>query len=278
MPGLLTAAEPTLQGWKASLALGFDLHQGKTVLSRKRFEGPLAVQKPLYPEGEGVCHAILLHPPGGVAGGDELLFEIDVEAAASALLTTPGAAKWYRSAGPWAAQRVELHSAGHLEWLPREAIVFDRALAKLECRVHLRGDASYIGWDILCLGRSGSGERFSAGEIRLHSEVRRDGKLLWLERGRIGGGGRLMAAPAGLGGSTVAGAMVAASTALVRQHVDACRAAVPALAITLLPGVLLARYLGDSSEQAMQAFARLWAVLRPALLGREAVAPRIWRT
>ena len=271
-------AEPALASWQARLDLEFEATEGRTVLAGKRFEGPLAIQKPLYPEGEGVCHAILLHPPGGIAGGDELHLNVGVDQKASVLLTTPGAGKWYRSAGPWASQRLQFDVAGRLEWLPRETIVFDRARARLESRVHLRGDASYIGWEVACLGRAGSGERFSAGEILLHSEVRRNGKLLWLERGRIDGGGRLMSAAAGLGGRTVAGTMVAASVALARRHIDACRAAVPAIAITLLPGVLVARYLGDSGEQAMQAFTRVWALLRPELLGRAAVEPRIWRT
>ena len=48
--------------------------------------------------------------------------------------------------------------------------------------------------------------------------------------------------------------------------------------VTLLPGVLLARYIGDSSEAAKRYFVELWRRLRPALAGREAVEPRIWRT
>ena len=34
----------------------------------------------------------------------------------------------------------------------------------------------------------------------------------------------------------------------------------------------------ELSVQALGAFARLWAALRPALLHREATEPRIWRT
>src|SRR5687767_8537939 len=128
-------AEPLAASWTASLALGFEARNDRTVLGTRRSEGPLVVQKPLYPEGPEVCHAIVVHPPGGIAGGDELSLEVKGEG--HALLTTPGAAKWYRSAGPWAKQKLLFDVHGTLEWLPRETIVFDGALAALECEVRL---------------------------------------------------------------------------------------------------------------------------------------------
>ena len=237
------------------------------------------MQKPLYPEGEGVCHAIVVHPPGGIVGGDELTLEVKAARDSSALLTTPGAGKWYRSAGPWARQSLRFRVDGMLEWLPRETIVFDGALASLACAVDLRRDARYIGWEIVCLGRVGSGERFGRGEIRLETRISRNARLLWLERGRIEGGGRIMHASAGLGGHSVFGTLVAASNDLDRGLLPECREALSeAAAVTLLPGLLVARYLGDSSEEAMRCFTRLWSVLRPAVAGRQAIAPRIWRT
>jgi urease accessory protein len=139
--------------WRAKLALDFEREPKRTVLSKRAAEGPLLVQKPLYPEGDEVCHAIVVHPPGGIAGGDEL--EIAVKAQGHALLTTPGAAKWYRSAGPWAKQKLLFEVKGTLEWLPRETIVFDGALAELGCEVRLGELGRYLGWEIVCLGRSG---------------------------------------------------------------------------------------------------------------------------
>ena len=264
-------AEPLAASWKAELSLGFERIDGRSVLARKRHDGPLVVQKALYPEGGDVCHAIVVHPPGGIAGGDELRLDIETRSAACALLTTPGAGKWYRSAGPWAAQKLSFDVAGALEWLPQETIVYDGALADLATEVRLAGDARYIGWEILCLGRSGSGERFTRGTIRLSSRISRDGRLIWLERGRIDGGGKLMQSQAGLGGRTVCATLVAAAPNITPQRAEG-------LATTALPGVLVARYLGDSSEEAKHRFARLWAALRPGLLGREAQEPRIWRT
>ena len=131
------------------------------MLAEKRFNGPLVVQKPLYPEGDAVCHAIVVHPPAGIVGGDQLSLRISAAPKSAVLLTTPGAGKWYRSAGPWASQKLPFEVGGSLEWLPQETIVYDGALADIACEVNLGTDATYIGWEILCLGRAGSGERFS---------------------------------------------------------------------------------------------------------------------
>jgi urease accessory protein len=271
------------RGWQAELALGFERRDGRTVLAARRHSGPLVVQKPLYPEGDEVCHAIIVHPPAGIAGGDELELAAGAGDRAHALLTTPGAGRWYRSAGPWARQSLtfEAGNGSCLEWLPQETIVFDGALADLRTEVRLGGDARFIGWEVLCLGRTGSGERFTRGECRLRTVVTRDGRPLWHERGRIEGGGALMAAPAGLAGRSVCGTLYAASACIGAPEVAACRDVPPAAgeaAVTLIPGVLLARYLGDSSEAAKRYFVELWRRLRPAVAGREAHEPRIWRT
>ena len=274
-------AEPVASSWKASLSLEFGYADRKTTLSRKVHDGPLVVQKPLYPEGREVCHAIVVHPPGGIAGGDELSLQVKSGTGASTLLTTPGAAKWYRSAGPWAKQSVAFDVQGALEWLPQETIVFDGALAESAYDVNLGAEAGFIGWDVVCLGRTGSGERFARGSFRNSIRIRREGRLLWLERGRIDGGGRLLDSPAGLAGSPVFGTLFASFMQIDKKIVEQLREQKPTLgagAVTLLPGILLARYMGGSSEAARRYFTALWRILRPALLGRDAIEPRIWQT
>jgi len=279
----MRVADPVhLRSWRAELALDFERRSGKTVLASRRHDGPLVVQKPLYPEGDAVCHVIVVHPPAGIAGGDELELQARADAGAHALLTTPGAGKWYRSAGPWARQSLvfEVGKEACVEWLPQETIVFDGALADLCTEVRLAEGARFIGWDVLCLGRTGSGERYTRGECRLRTAVKREGGLLWHERGRIEAGGAIMNAAAGLGGHSVCGTLYAVAE-FGPGDVAACRAIAPAAgeaAVSLLPGVLLARYLGDSSEAAKRYFIRLWQLLRPAIGGRAAVEPRIWRT
>ena len=244
--------------WRARLALEFALQGNKTVLARRGSDGPLVVQKPLYPDGPERCHAIVVHPPGGIAGGDELEISLKTEKNTAALLTTPGAAKWYRSAGPWARQTLRFEVQGSLEWLPRETIVFDGALAQLETIIQLGAQASYVGWEVVCLGR------FQRGKMKIDTRITQGERLLFVEKGEIEGGGRLMRSPAGLNGRSVFGTLIATSSEKISMA---------GLAITRLPGLLIARYLGDSSEEALRAFTRLWKLLRPS-----AVEPRIWST
>ena len=261
------SVEALASSWQAQLALEFERDGRRTVLAKRASDGPLVVQKPLYPEGEEVCHAIVVHPPGGIAGGDAL--SLEVNAAGHALLTTPGAAKWYRTAGPWARQSLDFAVAGTLEWLPRETIVFDGALGELKTDVRLGLHGRFIGWEVVCLGRAG----FRKGKLRLETSIRRERELLWLERGTLEAGGKLMTSAAGLAGCRVFGTLVAAPAPV--ELLKECRRIA---ATTVLPGLVVARYLGDSTEEAFATFMRLWAVLRPAVAGREAAAPRIWST
>ena len=268
-------AEPLATSWKAELGLCFEKRSHQTVLSERKSEGPLVVQKPLYPEGPEVCHAIVLHPPGGIAGGDELHLHIRNQPGTSALVTTPGAGKWYRSAGQWASQRLAFEVDGTLEWLPRESIVFDAARAALECQVDLGPDGRFIGWEVVCLGRRGAGEQFAKGTLRLETRVQREGRLLLYERGEIDGGGRLMQSAAGLGGRSVFGSMIFTGQFDLLELRSAVSSS---FALTQLPALVVARYLGDSGEAALEGFSRLWSLIRPAVSGREAVRPRIWST
>lgn len=269
--------------WPARLELEFAKRGQRSVVAARRHDGPLVVQKPHYPEGEAVCHVIIVHPPGGIAGGDELELTADLGAGSSALLTTPGAAKWYRSAGVWARQQINFRVDGgaSLEWLPQETIVFDGAHADTRLDVELKGDGNFIGWEIVCLGRTGSAERFNHGQWRSRTTIKRDGKPLWFERGQLAGNDRALEAPAVLAGEPVVGTMVAAAEKLTPALLTACREVAPQRGdggVTLLPGLLVGRYLGESSEAAKSYFTKLWQVVRPALLDRPVATPRIWRT
>lgn len=273
---------PPAGAWHAELRLAFERRGPGTVLARERHVGPLLVQKTLHPEGDDPCHAIVLHPPAGIAAGDRLALEASAGPAAQVLLTAPGATKWYRSGGVAAGSEtyVTVGPAAVLEYLPREAIVFDGARACARLEMDLAADARLIGWDIWCLGRTASGETFDSGRLELATRLRRAGRLCWEERGVLDGGGPLLRARAGCAGEPVFGTLWAAGPAAPRALIDACRA-VPIAgagrgAVTQLPDVLIARYLGPSTEEAFAWFTSLWSLLRPLYAGREAVRPRIW--
>ncbi len=268
--------------WRANLELCFASRADRTALVRRRHEGPLQVQKALYPEGPGVCHVAILHPPGGIAGCDRLNIRGAAQEHSHAVLTTPGATKWYRSAGGEAEQRLQfaLDKDSVLEWLPRENIFFDACKAVMSTEIRLSSNARYLGWEILCFGRRASGEQWRHGSLRFDTRILRDGRIMWAEHAQLRAESGFANSPVGLAGFSVSATFLAAGfegdAALLRH----CRAlAVQDGArggLTWLPGMLCARYLGHSSEDAFGWFTALWSLLRPALLGRAAQAPRLW--
>jgi urease accessory protein len=281
--------------WQASLTLGFADDGGTTRLFNNRHHGPLRVQKALYPEDRKVCHAIVVHPPGGVVGGDQLAIDIGVGDYAHACITTPGAAKWYQANGKRSRQTVHLHvnEQAALEWLPQETIFFDTADVTLDHHVELAAGASYIGCEILCMGRRGSGEVFNTGTVTQRSSIRREGKLIWWEQGAMLGG--QLDSPLALGGRTVCATLIAAGKPLPAAHMNQLLADIRAdvaadaaaygavngahlFGVTHTRGVLVARHLGDDSEIARRLMLNVWRRVRPQLLERAAVTPRIWQT
>lgn len=269
--------------WPARLSLEFERRGPRTVLANRIHHGPLRLQKALYPEGDSICHGIVLHPPAGIAGGDDLQLQATVGPASHALLTTPGAGKWYRSNGAQAVlkQHFRVEADGMLEWLPQENIVFNRAIARIHTDIELAADARLIAMEMTVFGRHGSGERFEAGDFTQSIRVQRAGRALWREQCRLAGDSRLMHSRAGLDGHPVSGTLLAVGPGLNDTLLTDCRAATPARgegAVTLLPGVFVARYLGDCAEAGRHWFIALWQRLRPALSGHDACIPRIWNT
>jgi urease accessory protein len=274
-------------GWSAALELGFTADGGATRLARRAHRGPFVVQRPFFPEGRDVCHVYLLHPPGGLVGGDDLRLDLRVGPAAHTLVTTPAAGKAYRTLGPVARQShaLTVEAGGTLEWLPQETIVYDGASVEIETRVDLAPGARFFGAETLCFGLPARRAPFARGSCRQIFDLRRDGAPILIERGRFGGGAPVQTAPWGLGGATVLTLIVAAPApkaaivdglrALAAETPEGDRAAVTVLGDDT---ALIVRHLGGGAERA-RAFAQtIWQSVRPALLGRAATAPRIWAT
>ena len=284
-----TTAHNSQSNWEAELRLGFVARRNKTVLAERQQRGPLAVQRPFYPEGD-ICHAYILHPPGGVVGGDRLTTQLTIDAGASALLTTPGATKFYRSTGPQATQEQHFNVSGTLEWLPQENIFFPAAQSKLTTNIHLATDAAYIGWEVQCLGRPVIGERFTEGGLIFATKLYRERKPLLIDRLQLKGERDLLGA-AGLRNQPVIATLLAIpahSDAIIesqREVLECARVCCESTVLvqgtigcTLLNNVLVVRYLWSSTAAAHRLLRLVWRGIRPLITGREAATPRIWNT
>jgi len=278
-------AECASSGWSAHLRLRFARSDATTVLASREHTGPLVVQKGLYPEGREICQVAVVHPPGVIAGGDSLALDVDLARGAHAQLVTPGAAKWYRSAGPVARQdlRFRVAAGASLEWLPHESIVFDAARALTATTLHLEHDGVAILWDVISLGRIASGERFARGSFAQRVEVVRDDALVWVEQSLVSASGALASAPAGLDGNAAFGTMLVVAPNIQSHWISIARVVGSDIAsgdhaITHVPGVMIARCRGASTSVVHAWFRALWSSLRVEVLGRSAVPPRLWLT
>ena len=267
------------QGWHAELTLGYQLRGDKTRLVDSKREGPLAVQRAFYPEGE-VCHTYLLHPPGGVVAGDDLNIDLQVSKDAKVLLTTPGATKFYRSIGPVAevSQRLTVAGGGSLEWMPLENIFFPGTQSHIVTEVHLETGAHFIGWEINCFGRPSNEERFETGQLSSEMRIYRDGEPVLFDRFATDGAS-LIDCSIGLKGVSGYASMVATvDDQDLLEQVQQLLSDDPLSGATLMDGLLVVRTISEQSQEVIFLFSSVWRLIRPQSLGKEAAAPRIWAT
>ncbi len=283
--------------WKGSLRLDYrrDLHGAPgpatpRTVAHSRHDGPLRVLASLYPEAPIICHQVLVHPPGGLVGGDELGIDIEVHEGAHALVTTPGATRFYRSLGAASSQRLAARVAngGRLEWLPLETIAFSGCIAENRMRFELAPQAETIGWDILALGLPASDQAFARGSITQTIDF--PGR--WLEHGTVAADDTvLLDSPLGFVGlRTLATLWFAAGSPLptarrdlllnaARQSIGADDTLRRIAGVTSAhDGIVVLRVLAPRVEPAMALLTRVWAAWREAAWGLFACLPRVWRT
>ncbi len=274
-------------GWKAQLTLQYTHCDGRTG-AHDLHEGPLRVLQRLYPEGPGICHHVIVHPPGGVVGGDELHVQATLEVGAHALVTTPGATRFYRSEGAGALQhtRLKLAPGARMEWLPMETLAYSGCIAESRLVADLAPGAEMMGWDLLGLGLPAAGQAWAQGLFTQHLEL----PGVWLERARFSAGDPLLQSPLGWAGQTVLATLWFATgeplpTARRDALLDAARDCIQGHALAPRSGVtapqsrvLVLRVLAPKVEPAMQLLAAVRAAWRQAAWGLKAEPPRIWRT
>lgn len=274
----------TVAGWTARLSLRYT-RDGQRTVGRDRHEGPLRVLKALHPEGPGICHHVIVHPPGGVVGGDQLHVDLQAGAGTHALVTTPGATRFYRSDGATARQQVHLQLAAdaRVEWLPLETIAHAGCIAENRLTLDLAEGAECLGWELLALGLPAAGEAFDRGSFLQQLEL----PGAWLDRGRLRAADALLLDGAlGLAGHRVLGTLWLAAgrpwdEARREALLDGARALLgDALAgATAVHGqVLVLRLLADRVEPAMRLLQAVRGAWRRSAWGLDAEPPRVWRT
>ena len=274
--------------WHARLDIGYTL-QGDKTLARFSHSGPLRILQSLYPEGEGICHNIIVHPPGGLVGGDTLDLTFKVGPGAHALLTTPGATRFYRSASEPALQRAHLalHSGARMEWLPLESICYSGCLAENRLTMALDPGAELIGWDVTALGLPGANQPFEQGQFCQHIDV----PGVWLERAHLRAHDKLlMDGPLGLAGQRcIASLFFVAGSNLDRhrrqQALDCARDILAAHPLQPTAGatspdgkVVVVRVLAPVVEPAMSLLRQIWKAWRDHFWSLGSPVPRIWST
>ena len=274
--------------WQASLSLDYRLQEGRSIAAF-RHEGPLRILQSLYPQGQAICHNVLVHPPSGLVGGDTLDIQVKVGPGAHGLITTPGATRFYRSMGELALQRTSLvlEPGARLEWLPMEALCYSGCLAENRLQMRLAPGAELIGWDVTALGLPQAGQPFVAGQLRQHLAL----EGLWLELALLKARDTtLMDSPLALAGRRCIGTVFLLSGSAMardrREHLlDLARSTIAEHALAASAGVtapneqvLALRVLAPLVEPAMDLMRRIWQVWRRGAWDLEAPAPRIWST
>jgi urease accessory protein len=272
-------------GWHGSLDLVYVHDNGTTKLIHNQVRSPLKVQRPFYPEGEAVCHSVVLHTAGGMVGGDRLSQTIHLKPNAQALITTAAASKVYRSNGQDARQTIELQieAGAYLEWLPQETIVFNGAIYQQDLRVELAPQASWLGWEITRFGRSARGETFLQGEWRSHTEVWQQGHPLWIDRQWLPAGEDIINSPHGLAGQPIVATLSWIGQPVSREILDTARILWNSkerqgeAGVTQLISGLVCRYRGASTLEVRNWFTDIWQLLRLSSVGRSVTKPRVWQ-
>jgi urease accessory protein len=272
------ALDGTPSGWQATLNLGFASTSDRTVLVKRDHTGPLTVQRPFYPEGK-ICHVYILHPPGGIVGGDHLTIFAKAAPHSHGLITTPAAGKFYRSAGEQAIQNVDISVAEHatVEWLPQESIIYEGAQVKSSVKVDIAANARFIGWEIMSLGRPASGEGFEYGRVELSWQISCQNQPLLIERLCLDA--MAFSACWGLQSFSACGTLFAIpankeSLTKVQELIGETKGR----GVTLIDNLLICRALDSRTDRLRGFFEQVWESVRPDTAQNIACKPRIWAT
>ncbi len=272
--------------WYARLELAYKKTSSKTILSHRLHKGPLLVQKPFYPENN-VCHSYLIHPPGGIVGGDILELDVVVNVGAHALITTPAANKFYRSNQYQATltQSIKVKKNAILEWLPQETIFYNGCEALIQTEFDLEPGAHLTCWEINCFGRPAGNELFKKGRVSQRITIKQNGLPLYIDRNIVDSESNILSSSWGLNKFPVMASML-----IMLEGAGSNKTDIEAIkklqehteqrmvSFTLHGKLLLIRYFGHHAREALALFTQCWSYTRPQLIQKKSCPPRIWAT
>ena len=232
--------------------------------------------KVILPEVGGAAEVVFLNTSGGLTGGDRLSYAMTLGEGLRATATTQTAERAYKSTSGAAHMglRFEVAAGAHLDWLPQETILFDRANLSRRTEIHLHPQAlGCLALESVVLGRAAMGEVVRQLTFRDRREVWRGGRLVFADPVSLGDDA-LGADPAGLGG-----ARAFASLVLIGQGVEDALGPLRALleepgvraAASALPGRLTLRALAVDGWPLRLLLARVLTRLRGG------PPPRVWQ-
>jgi urease accessory protein len=273
---VISCSNPDRIGRDGVLRLAFERRGPRTVLTARRFTLPLQALEPIEVDEPGVSVVSVMNPTGGLVGGDHLLLQAALGPGSHACLTTPSAAKIYRTRGPAAVQevRIDVGADAVLEYVPDHAIPFAGSFFVQHIEVTLGPAARAILVDAFAAGRVARGEAWSFARLDASLTVRDAAGVVARDRVCLEGG-RDPARRGMADGASYFATMLVLGPSL---HVDHLRVSGhPGLSVgvsALRRGGAIVRLLAASAPVLGDAIAEIWAMARRELLGRGPLAAR----
>ena len=272
------------EGWRGFLSFSLVNAHGKTVVKDKRHLGPLMIQRPLYQEKDRPC-VLIIHPPGGIAGGDQLELAAHFKSQSKAMISTPSATKFYRSDDRLATQNqiVKIDQGAQVEWLPQETLFFDQSKVSNQLSFNLQSrECALIAWDIVGLGRPARGEGFERGELTQSLSLWIEDKLVFVDRLKLQSQCELLSSDAGLAKHNLFATALfysdqVGSQKLLLEQLQAVEWSLP-VGVTRLGNLVVLRVLASELDEIKAVLFESWQIARPLVMGLPVVKPRIWNT
>lgn len=265
-----------LDNWKGFLLLIFKYKDKKTYLHTKKNFGPLLVQNIFYPEKE-ICHVYILHPPGGIVGGDYLFIKTYLEKKSKVLITTPSASKFYKSNGKIAniKLKIYLEKDTFLEWLPQNNIFFPNSLVNIENNFFIHSQSKIILWETFCFNNFRN-KKNNKSNITSSIKIWKKKFILLNEKIRLIQGNLSI-----LFNKQILSMLIAIPADMnilksIRKFNNINKNII--IGSTLIEDILIIRIIGNDNILIQKTMHSIWKKLRVKIMGVKPCIPRIWFT